>query len=71
MLCVDVMTHHDAIEFTMVPQQFQLIDSLRIRWHVDLSIHLEVRALEAEEVILTIAADVGESQQHFIIDKSA
>lgn len=68
MLRVDVMADDSSVQLAMISQNFELIDALSVRWHINLGIHLEVRALKAKEIVLAVASEVGELKKLLIVD---
>lgn len=71
MFCVNVVAHHDSVEFSIIAKNFKFIDSLRVGRHVDFGVHLEMTALEPEEIVLTICSNVGELDELFIVNDCA
>lgn len=71
MLRVNVVAHQNSIQLPVIPQKSQPIDPLGIRWHIQLVVHLEMRAFQAEEVVLAVTAKVGVLEQLLVADESS
>jgi len=68
---MDVVGHEQLVHQTLFNQLYQIVDTLAIGDHIHTGIQLIEGALRSKEIVLNVAAQLGEFQQLIDVENGA